>query len=308
MSEVKTSLKRMSFYYLLFALNIVPCAGIIPGRFPTRTLSAIYLLGLCVCLVLYYSHRVIPSGKLSVMMKALSWYGLSLILLRGIKYSVFAEVGTVDRHIWYLYYVPMLLLPLFFFYISLIVAHKKGFNFKKWIWTAVISGIFIILLLTNDLHQWVFGFLPGFEHWDNDYSYGFLFYIITAWQYLLYFAAVVILIVKCRISSSKKAAWIILIPFLTGAILNTLLVSGKMPKINGSHIFEFPETLIFTVATVLECCIQLGLIPTNEDYEKLFDKFSISAQITDKKGKPVYASNTALALNAEQFAAESGSP
>ena len=94
MREVKTAFKRMAFYYFLLAVNIIPCASIIPDRFPTRNLSAIYLLLLCVCLVLYYAHRVTPSGKLSVMMKALSWASLSLILLRGIKYSAFAEVGT----------------------------------------------------------------------------------------------------------------------------------------------------------------------------------------------------------------------
>ena len=306
MIEVKNALKRMAFYYFLLALNIIPCASIIPDRFPTRNLSAIYLLTLCVCLVLYYSHRVTPSGKLSLMMKALSWASLSLILLRGIKYSAFAEVGAVARHIWYLYYVPMLLLPLFFFYISLLVSHPKKFSLKKWLWTAVVSSVFIVLLLTNDLHQEVFKFLPGFKNWDNAYSYGFLFYIITAWQYLLYFAAVVILIVKCRISSSKKAAWIFLIPLSISAFLNALLITGKMPQINGSHIIEFPENLIFTVAIVLECCIQLGLIPTNADYGKLFRKFSISAQITDKQGKVVYASNTALGLSLEQFSAESG--
>ena len=306
MREVKTAFKRIAFYYFLLAVNIIPCASIIPDRFPTRNLSAIYLLLLCVCLVLYYAHRVTPSGKLSVMMKALSWASLSLILLRGIKYSAFAEVGTADRHVWYLYYVPMLLLPLFFFYISLLVAQPKGFRLKRWLWTAVITAVFIVLLLTNDLHRWVFRFQPQFENWDSVYTYGVLFYIITAWQYLLYLAAVAILIIKCRISSSKKGAWIILIPFTVGAVLNTLLVTGHMPKINGTHIFEFPETLIFTVAIVLECCMQLGLIPTNTDYGKLFRKFSIAAQITDKAGKPVYASNTALPLTAEQFAADSG--
>lgn len=306
MREVKTAFKRMAFYYFLLAVNIIPCASIIPDRFPTRNLSAIYLLLLCVCLVLYYAHRVTPSGKLSVMMKALSWASLSLILLRGIKYSAFAEVGTADRHVWYLYYVPMLLLPLFFFHISLLVAQPKGFRLKRWLWTAVITAVFIVLLLTNDLHRWVFRFQPQFENWDSVYTYGVLFYIITAWQYLLYLAAVAILVIKCRISSSKKGAWIILIPVTVGAVLNTLLVTGHMPKINGTHIFEFPETLIFTVAIVLECCMQLGLIPTNTDYGKLFRKFSIAAQITDKAGKPVYASNTALPLTADQFAADSG--
>lgn len=307
MNEVKTTFKRMAFYYLLFALNIIPTASFIPDNFPTRNISAIYLLTLAVCLVLYYSHRVSRAGGLSVMMKALSWISLVLILLRGIKYSAFAEVDILARHTWYLYYVPMLLLPLFLFYISLLVSPKKDFSIPKgWYWTLGLTIIFIILVLTNDMHQLVFKFQPDFLNWDNEYTYGKLFYVITAWQYILYIAAVSILIVKCRISSSKRNAWIILIPFAIGVVMNILLITGKMPSRNGSHIVEFPETLIFTVAIVLECCMQLGLIPTNTDYGKLFRKFSISAQITDEAGNTVYSSYSAKPLTNEQFALQSG--
>ena len=307
MNEVKNALKRMAFYYLLLAINILPNANIIPDNFPTRNFSEIYLLVLCVSLVLYYSHRIVKSGMLSFMMKSLSWIALLLILLRGIKYSAFSQVGVLARHTWYLYYVPMLLLPLFFFYISLLVSPKGNARFpKKWLWTLAITVIFIILVLTNDLHQLVFIFKPNFYNWDSDYSHGWLFYALTIWQLVLYFIAVIILIIKCRISSAKRNAWIILIPFAVGIVLIALLLTGKMPVINGAHIIEFPESLIFTIAVVLECCIQLGLIPTNTDYGKLFEKFSIAAQITDEKGASIYSSYLAKPLSEKQFALSDG--
>ena len=307
MNEVKTTFRRMALYYLLLAINIIPCANFIPDSFPTRNVSAIYLLTLCVCLILYYSHRVTPTGSLSAMMKSLSWMALLFILLRGVKYSVFSEVDIIARHMWYLYYVPMLLLPLFLFCISLLVAPKKDFRIPKgWYIALAITVVLIVLVQTNDVHQLVFRFNPQFEGWDDDYTYGKLFYIVNFWQYALYITAIIILIVKCRISSAKRNAWIILIPFAIGAVLNTLLVTGKMPKLNGTNIIEFPEALIFSVAVVLECCIQLGLIPTNTDYGKLFQKFSIAAQITDKKGNPVYSSYSATPLTAQQFSLQSG--
>ena len=52
--------------------------------------------------------------------------------------------------------------------------------------------------------------------------------------------------------------------------------------------------------------MQLGLIPTNTDYGKLFRKFSISAQITDEAGNTVYSSYSAKPLTNEQFALQSG--
>lgn len=308
MSETKTILKRMMVYYLLLAINIIPSANIIPDVFPTRNVSAIYLLTLSVCLVLYYSHRVSPDGKLPVMIKSLSWMGLFMILLRGIKYSAVAEVGVLARHAWYLYYVPMLLFPLFLFCISLLVSRKENARLPKgWYGAMAVTVALIVLILTNDLHQLVFRFQPGFADWDNNYARLALFYVITAWQYVLFLTAIIILVVKCRIGNSRRNAWLVLIPFAVGIVMNVLLMTGEMPKINGSYLVEFPEALIFMSAIVLECCMQLGLIPTNTNYGRLFRQFSLSAQITDQSGAAVYSSASAAPLSAEQLALESGS-
>lgn len=306
MSEAKKALERTAFYCLLLAINIIPCASVIPDVFPMRNLSTVYLLALSVCLVLYYAHRVSPAGQLSRMMKALSWMGLLLILLRGIKYSAVAEVGALARHAWYLYYVPLLLLPLFYFYISLLVAPKSRARvavIRRL--TLILTAFMIAAVLTNDLHCLIFRFHEGFENWDAEYTRGWLFYVVTVWQYALYLAATAILIFKCRIVSSKKSAWVILIPALIGFALLVLILTGSIPKLNGAPIMEFPEALIFTAATVLECCMQLGLIPTNTDYGKLFRHFSISAQITDRKGTVVYSSPSAAPLTKEQIASDS---
>lgn len=308
MQEGKTVLKRMAFYYLLLAVNILPCANVIADRFPTRNVSTLYLLILSICLVLYYAHRVPPAGALSRMMKALSWMGLFMILLRGVKYSAFSEVGVLARHTWYLYYVPMLLLPLFLFYISILVSPNGSEGIPgRWYWTLVVTGMLIGLVLTNDLHRQVFAFQPDYVNWDADYTHGWLFYVVTFWQYALYLAALVILVVQCRIASAKRTAWLLLIPFAIGIVLNILLLTGRMPKLNGTNIVEFPEVLIFTAAIVLEGCMQLGLIPTNTDYGRLFRLFSISALITDGNGSPVYASDSAIPPTQEQLALPDGS-
>lgn len=309
MKEMRTTLGRIAVYYLLLAINIIFCANVIADVFPTRNLSAIYLLTLSVCLVLYYSHRVIPSGGLSVSIKMLSWMALALILLRAIKYSVVSEIGVLARHAWYLYYAPILLLPLFLFKISLLVtSHKLNAHaLKIWYFALALTVVLIALVLTNDLHRQAFVFKENFEGWDEDYTYGWLFYVVNAWQFALSFAAMVILIVKSRVGAAKQNAWVILIPFGIGAVMYALLFTGTMPRLNGTYIVEFPEAHVFTAAAILECCMQLGLIPTNNGYGKLFNNLSISAQITDQNGTPVYASATSTPLTAEEFALKSGS-
>lgn len=307
MNAVKPTLKRLALYYLLLAVNILPNANIIPDTFPTRNVSTVYLLILSVCLIRYYSYRVLKTGYLSFMMRALSWMAFLLILLRGMKYSVFAGVDVLARYSWYAYYVPMLLIPLFFFYVSIMISPKgDGRIPKRWFPVAVITAVLILLVLTNDLHQLVFSFKPGFVGWNEDYSRGLMFYVATAWQYVLYIAAVVVLTVKCRVGGAKKYAWLTVIPFSVGVLMSVLFMTERMPKINGSFIVEFPEALILMVVGVLECCIQLGLIPTNKGYGKLFSTLSLSTQITDENGAPIYVSRSAVPLRPEQFSAPDG--
>ncbi len=307
MKEIRKALGRIGIYYLLLAVNIMPQVNVIPDVFPIRNLSTIYLLILAVCLVLYNYHRVTPTGGISVMVKVISLMELLLILLRGIKYSAVSEVGILARHAWYLYYVPILSIPLLLFGIALLVSAKDSARIpKKWFFALGLTVVLILLVLTNDLHQQVFSFQPEFEGWDGDYTHGWLFYVVNAWQFALSLASIIILVVKCRVGTAKKSAWIILIPFSIGVIMYVLLLTGTMPKLNGTNIIEFPEAHIITAATVLECCMSLGFIRTNSDYSKMFNHLSISAQITDQRGSPVYASASAAPLTPDQAAAESG--
>lgn len=140
-------------------------------------------------------------------------------------------------------------------------------------------------------------------NWDGDYTYGWLHHVGTVWEYSLYLISDIILVIKCRVSNSKKNAWLILLPFAIGITLILLIITGNMMKLNGETVVEFPETLCFMVAGVLECCMQLGLIPTNEGYSKLFRVSSISAQITDRFYTPVYKSDAAADLTREQLSA-----
>ena len=91
MHEVKSTLKRLALYYLLWVFNIIPCASILPDRFPMRNVSSVYLIFLCVCLILYYSYRVLRPGGLSIMMKSLSWMSRLPRKLRRVRGEEFLQ-------------------------------------------------------------------------------------------------------------------------------------------------------------------------------------------------------------------------
>lgn len=55
-----------------------------------------------------------------------------------------------------------------------------------------------------------------------------------------------------------------------------------------------------------ECCIKIGLIPSNTDYDKIFNVSSIGAYIKNKKGEIVYRSKNAVTEPAEHIKLLSG--
>ncbi|MDO4475857.1 MAG: histidine kinase N-terminal 7TM domain-containing protein [Lachnospiraceae bacterium] len=305
MKEVTRVLKRLGMYYLLMALAFIPCSELLPSVFPIRNITTIYYLILGVGLIFYYSYRVSRTGGLRRMMKAIAWLEFLLILFRALKYVSLREVDVLARHAWYLYYLPILLIPLFLFFIALLVSETDRQHIRfKWLWTIVFTGVLVVLVLTNDVHQWIFRFQPGFENWDGTYTYGLLYYVVTVWEFILYTAAVAMMVRACRVRSARRHAWLISLPFAIGVVLLVLLITDTMPRICGVRIMEFPETILFMVAGVMECAMVLGLIPTNDSYGKLFQISSVAAQIVDKNGDPVYRSPKAATLSPEQMSAE----
>lgn len=304
MNEVKNSIKRLALYYLLLTVYILINCDIIPSNFPLENISFLYLITLSICLFMRYRMRVVHNSRLKTMMLSLTVMISVLIMLQGVKYSVFNNTFVLARYTWYLHYVPFLLIPTFFFYISLYVYTKDRYQVKKiWGWIGIISIVFIALVLTNDIHLRVFMFNDDFSDWDSKFSFGWLFFAAEIWEYLLYTAGVLILIIKSRLKINSRKALVILIPYLIGVIMIVLKIMGKMPAVNGISIIEYPEIICFMVVGILECCIQVGLIPTNENYMGLMKISSVSTQITDLNGNVIYKSGSAKRLSEEDFLA-----
>ena len=103
MNEVKTSLKRLGLFYFLLALGIFPNCDIIPCRFPLENISSLYFFSLTVCLILHFYRRVAQHPKLRKLMLTLACMEALLVMLRGIKYSVFGNIHFLARYAWYLF-------------------------------------------------------------------------------------------------------------------------------------------------------------------------------------------------------------
>ena len=98
-----------------------------------------------------------------------------------LKYKSFTPFyATV---LWYLYYVPMTLIPLLYQLCGLRLAgleqHRLGRRYCAALW--IVAILLIGFVLTNDFHQQVFRFDRTSDTWSNDYTYGWGYFAVLVW-------------------------------------------------------------------------------------------------------------------------------
>ena len=213
------------------------------------------------------------------------------ILLRGMKYYIFAEGSHICRYLWYLYYVPMLLIPLLSFFVGLSLGKPDYHRIPRWnILLFTICIILIIGVLTNDIHQLAFTFSnENLEYADSEHGFGFIYFLIYIWMLCLPAAFLFIVISKCRIPGIKKVLWLPIVPFIV-AFIYSLCYNFKILRVFTDMNLVFTTTIV----AIFECCIKCGLIRTNTGYIELFEAGSYGAQIINKNFKVEYSSASAI--------------
>ena len=200
------------------------------------------------------------------------------ILLRSIKYSI--ENTDAERWLWYFYYFPMLFIPMLSVFVSRSLGKGEDFRLPRWTKILYLPTLLLLLLvLTNDLHQQVFSFPSGVLS-DRAYRYESGYFFVLAWEALCAGFAFLSMVKNCRIPRSRRIRWLPLVPLA----LSLAYVYAYVQKIHWVWVLAGDMTvsqcLIF--ASILECCIQCGLIQSNLGYDELFEATSLPVQITDQ--------------------------
>ena len=157
-------------------------------------------------------------------------------------------------------------------------------------------------VLTNDGHQLAFRFLTGRMSDGAGYAHGVVYYAAMAWAIALMLASVGIIFHKCRVLESRSRAWIPLCVFLFGALLSTASFA------NAYTFHKVPECCCLTFIALWESCLQIGLVPTNGNYQLFFTESALAAQIADQDGQVLYRSQSAPTLTQEQMQASHDAP
>ena len=219
-------------------------------------------------------------------------------VIRSMRYFFITDIG-IARQLWYLYYLPMLFIPLFSLFVAISLGKPENARLSKTarLLLSIPTVLCLLLVLTNDLHQLVFSFPEGEAWTDINNGYTFGYYIVLGWEILCSLAAFIIMIIKCRLSYRKKYLPFLLLTSSIGYAL--IYVSGAewMQLIGGD--ITAAQCLMFT--GILECCIQCGLIQTNTGYRAMFEAGSIGAQIVDTDWHIRYASSNAPKLPSDRM-------
>ena len=297
--------KRKSIAKLCIALGLFVLAGFfrqldrVTAPLPSSAcflLTNLIYIGLAMAWGFSISRRILHRNDRRWLLLGCAMAMLWLFL-RAVKYRFFSN-DTITRHLWYGYYVPQILAPLFSLFAALQLGRREGDALsRKWVLIFIPAALLIGGVLTNDLHQMAFRAMPGAATLEADYTHGWVYYLVMAWIVGLLLATGIIVYRKCRVSESRRYAWIPLCVFLGGFMLCAL----SFANIYTFH--KMPECFCLTFAAFWESCLQVGLLPTNGHYRHFFSESTVAAQIVDGQGMPVYRAKNAPDLTPDQLEA-----
>lgn len=219
--------------------------------------------------------------------------------VRTLKYEFVFDISPFRRWFWYLYYVPMLVIPLLMLLSVLHIGLPQTKSIDpRWNLLYIPTAAIILGVLTNDFHQLAFRFPGGAANWDGaDYSYGPLYYAAMLWMALLFAAILVVVFVRCAVPERRKKIWVPAIPLFIGAVY-ILCVIVDEKAVTG--FLTVPEMGCFLFAAFMESLMDVHLLPANDNYSALFNASSIGAGIMDESGAVRYKSKTSIPTDLAQ--------
>ncbi|MGN0541326.1 MAG: histidine kinase N-terminal 7TM domain-containing protein [Acutalibacteraceae bacterium] len=212
---------------------------------------------------------------------------------RSAKYFIFWQPDAM-RYLWYLFYLPMLFVPMLALLIAISLGKPDSYRLPRAtaaLW--LVSGTLLALVLTNDLHQFVFTFPVDAAVWsDTNHGYGFGYFSVIGWQVACAVAALVVMIFKCRMKNGRRHLW----PAIPMAVsLSYLALSYSGVQWVKAALGDVTSFQSFMYMLCFEACIACGYIHSNSRYADLFaSSVGTSAEITDRNFNIRYA-----ALNTE---------
>ena len=224
-----------------------------------------------------YNRTVHPQVRrllLNVDLLMLFW-----ILVRTLRFQLNTP-PEIDRMLGYLYYAPMLGIPVLCVQLVLTVDRSERYRLSAWarlLWLP--SAVLLELVLTNDLHQQVFRLQ---QPWNEKYQYGWLFGLVVGWIVICILLAFGIIAHKSRNPRILRRLPLPAIPLVLLGVY-AVLYSLHIPLIQ-QFLGDMTIVHCLMTAASLEGGLRCGLIQSNTGYEELLRVTSLAVQLVDRQG------------------------
>lgn len=263
----------------------------IGGNYPSYVRAALYLL-LFVLWGYSLDQRIIQKPMLHCL-RLMDVLMLIWLTLRTLKYEVVTDM-TVARYLWYLYYLPIIFIPLLGVYIAIFLGKSENYQLSKKSWLlSLIPAALFLAVITNDLHQQVFVFesgIPGVP--DNKvFFHRPVYFVILVWVVGCVCFSIVQLLKKTRLPSIGKRR---MMPFVLSCVM---LLYGVLYLLGFQVVRDVfgDMNVMFCLfyAAIYESCIHCRMIQSNTGYVELYEATTLASCIADQNGHILLHSRTA---------------
>ena len=233
-------------------------------------------------------HRAVRRLLIACAALAALW-----IVLRTCKYRFF-DSEAVCLMLWYFYYLPQLFAPVLMLLAALHLGRREEEAVSpRWYLLLVPAAALFLGIATNNRHELAFRFFPPQSRPDV-YAHGPLYFTAVAFMLVMMAAGVGVVFARSRVPCGRRFIWLPGAVFLAGFALCLLSFANVLTA------FKVPEMFCATFIATWECCMQVGLLPSNTNYGGFFSASTICAQLDDAQGNVVLCSAQPLSLTAAQ--------
>ena len=243
-----------------------------------------------------YNRTVHPQVRrllLNVDLLMLFW-----IFVRTLRFQLNTPPG-MDRMLGYLYYAPMLGIPVLCVQLVLTVDRSERYRLSAWarlLWLP--SAVLLELVLTNDLHQQVFRLQ---QPWNEKYQYGWLFGLVVGWIVICILLAFGIIAHKSRNPRILRRLPLPAIPMVLLGVY-AVLYGFHFPLIK-QFLGDMTIVHCLMTAASLEGGLRCGLIQSNTGYEELLRVTSLAVQLVDRQGNVYCCSENGRMVDRQELQA-----
>ena len=262
---------------------------------------ALYGRKYAACIVQIYYGAVVVIWAMSIQLRIIQMRVRNCLLLIAVmlliyfifqveRYKLINSDAFLLRNVWYWYYVPMIGIPLIFYFISrTIYSDNETLLRPVNILMTIFGSCLCIGFVTNDLHSLAFR-ISDQTNSDQNYSIGPIYFGFLAYMFVLYAAALVNIIRKNQLIAIKRFSWLPLAVFVVGVVGIIVAETTSLLTYNNIRIWNLTEWYSFIVIAILESSILIGLIPANSGYIRLLESISIPVELTDKNKNTILSS------------------